>query len=105
MLLRGVSVSYRSSGWSLYPRVSSNDLCTYDPVVSATEISLGDIVFCQIPELMRFQAHIVWEITEDDSTGVVWFLIGNINKRMNGWCNMSQVYGKLVDAVAAPALR
>ena len=28
----GKPVIYRSSGWSLYPRVWSNDLCSYDPV-------------------------------------------------------------------------
>ena len=39
---------YRSSGWSLYPRVSSNDLCTYEPVTSANEVTKDDIVFCQI---------------------------------------------------------
>ena len=30
------TVAYLSSGWSLHPRVSPNDLCTYDPVAGAS---------------------------------------------------------------------
>ena len=32
LLLPGKTVAYRSSGWSLYPRVSPNELCCYMPV-------------------------------------------------------------------------
>ena len=39
----GKPVIYRSSGWSLYPRVWSNELCNYDPVTSADEVHEGDI--------------------------------------------------------------
>ena len=31
-LERGRKVAYRSSGWSCYPAISSNDLCYYAPV-------------------------------------------------------------------------
>ena len=34
----GKPVIYRSSGWSLYPRVWPNDQCTYEPVTSADEV-------------------------------------------------------------------
>ena len=43
----GKSMIYRSSGWSLYPRVWSNDLCSYDPVTSADEVHEDDIVFAR----------------------------------------------------------
>ena len=45
----GKPVIYRSSGWSLYPRVWSNDLCSYDPVTSANEVRFGDIFFLPGP--------------------------------------------------------
>ena len=45
----GKPVVYRSSGWPLYPRVWSNDLCSYDPVTSANEVRFGDIVFLPGP--------------------------------------------------------
>ena len=50
----GKPVVYRSSGWSLWPRVWSNDLCSYDPVTSANEVRCGDIVFCQVQPGDRF---------------------------------------------------
>ena len=55
----GKPVIYRSSGWSLYPRVHSNDLCTYEPVKSADDVQLDDIVFCQVQPGNRFYAHVV----------------------------------------------
>ena len=42
-------VIYRSSGSSLYPRVWSNDLCTYEPVTSIDEVNEDDIVFLRGP--------------------------------------------------------
>ena len=58
-LQRGKPVIYRSSGWSLYPRVWANDQCTYDPVFSADEVYVNDIVFCQVQPGDRFFAHVV----------------------------------------------
>ena len=45
----GKPVMYRSSGWSLYPRVWANDLCSYEPVTSADEVHEDDIVFLPGP--------------------------------------------------------
>ena len=45
----GKPVIYRSSGWSLHPRVWPNDLCTYEPVTSADEVHEDDIVFLPGP--------------------------------------------------------
>ena len=50
----GRPVIYRSSGWSLYPRVWPNDQCTYEPVTSADEVQEDDIVFCQVQPGDRF---------------------------------------------------
>ena len=56
----GKLLIYRSWGWSLYPRVWANDLCTYEPVTSADEVHEDDIVFCcQVQPRDRFYSHLV----------------------------------------------
>ena len=47
-LLKGQTVAYRQSGWSLYPRVHSNDLCCYLPVKFEESVEVDDIVFCTV---------------------------------------------------------
>ena len=58
-LLEGTAVCYRSSGWSLCPRVRSNDQTTYEPVTSADMVQVDDIVSCEVPPANRFYAHLV----------------------------------------------
>ena len=57
--MAGSPVCYRSSGWSLYPRVHCNDQTTYEPVISADQVVVDDIVFCQVRPFDRFYAHLV----------------------------------------------
>ena len=58
-LREGKTVCYRSSGWSLYPRVRPNDLCVYVPVFWGNQVSEGDIVFCKVWPTGWFYAHLV----------------------------------------------
>ena len=58
-LLLGRPVIYRSSGWSLWPKVWSNDQCTFEPVTSADDVNEKDIVFCQVQPGDRFYGHLV----------------------------------------------
>ncbi len=58
-LQAGRQVCYRSSGWSLCPRVKSNDQTTYAPVTSADMVQVDDIVFCEVQTSNRFYAHLV----------------------------------------------
>ena len=94
-LLLGKPVMYRSSGWSLYPRVHPNDQCTYEPVTSANEVNLQDIVFCEVQPGNRLFAHIVTKIEKkgDDLS----FTISNIKGRVNGWCRTGHIYGRLIN--------
>ncbi len=50
---------YRSSGWSLCPRVRSNDQTTYEPVTSADMVQVDGIVFCEVQTSDRFFAYLV----------------------------------------------
>ena len=47
-LKEGRTVAYRSSGWSLYPRVRSGDLCCYKPARFEGQTEEGGIVFCKV---------------------------------------------------------
>ena len=101
-LQAGKPVLYRSSGWSLYPRVHSNDQTTYDPVTSADQVQVDDIVFCQVQPGDRFYAHLVkrkqWECNGFDSSECI-FTISNANGEENGWCRIEHIYGRLVQCL------
>jgi hypothetical protein len=98
-LLAGRAACYRSSGWSLYPRVHNNDLCTYEPVTSADQVEQNDIVFCEVMPRRRFYAHLV---LRKEWGGEQWgmdewfFTISNIKGRENGWTTIDNIYGRLV---------
>ena len=90
----GKPVIYRSSGWSLCPRVWSNDLCTYEPVTSADEVQEDDIVFCQVQPGDRFYGHLVprkWF-----QGGEWYFTISNLKGWSNGWRSIKHIYGRLI---------
>ena len=90
----GKPVIYRSSGWSLYPRVRSNDRCSYEPVTSAHEVHQGDIVFCQVQPGDRFYGHLVSCKWFQD--GEWYFTISNLKGWVNGWCSIKHIYGRLI---------
>ena len=96
-LLNGQHVSFRSSGWSLYPRVHSNDQCTYKPVTAESDVKVDNIVFCQVQPGDRFYAHNVKAIDVWPSTGRTYFTIANLKGRENGWCFIEHIYGKLIE--------
>jgi hypothetical protein len=98
-LLAGHHVCYRSSGWSLYPRVHSNDQCTYAPVTTADEVHEGDIVFCEVQPHWRFYAHHVRKKEWWEGTGQFYFVIASLKGRENGWCYMEHIYGRLVEVI------
>ena len=104
-LLAGRSVIYRSSGWSLYPRISSNDAITLTPVTCEEQIRCnsgpdktdGDIVFCEVQPNDRFYAHLVKEKywSEEYGSGRYVYTISNLSGRPNGWCYFQHIYGKV----------
>ena len=90
----GRPVIYRSSGWSLWPRVGSGDQCTYEPVTSADDVRKTDIVFCQVQPGDLFYAHLVSHKWFQD--GKWYFSISNLNGWLNGWCAIEHIYGRLI---------
>ena len=94
-LKEGRNVFYRSSGWSLYPYVSSGDGCTYTLVTSQKQVQVNDIVFCEVQPGDRFYAHLVLE-AQEGSSGKMRYIIGNASGHQNGWCHIEHIYGRLV---------
>ena len=90
----GRPVIYRSSGWSLHPRVWPNDQCTYEPVTSADDVRKTDIVFCQVQPGDRFYGHLVSCKWFQD--GEWYFTISNLKGREHGWCSINHIYGRLI---------
>ena len=96
-LLAGDTVCYRSSGWSLWPRVSSGDMTTYRPVRSVEQVNIDDIVFCEVQPGSRFYAHLVKEKWWDAWEEKYKFTISNINGFENGHCHIEHIHGILID--------
>ena len=100
-LVAGKNVMYRSSGRSLEPLIYSNDCTTYQPVASADEVKVGDIVFCQVFPSQFFYAHLVKEKWEHEA--IWYFRISNYKTYAqgygptNGWTDIDHIYGKLIE--------
>ena len=98
LLLEGKSIAYRQSGWSLYPRIHSNDLTYYYAVSADSEVEEGDIVFCQVDPGDRYYAHLVKTKEWHYMRGEWLYTISNMEGRPNGTCFIGQIYGKLYRA-------
>ena len=80
----------------------SNDLCFYLPVRFEESVEVNDIVFCEVQPpspggAARFYAHLV-KIKERDlhHPERCWkYWISNLQGRINGWCHLQHIYGKL----------
>ena len=99
-LLSGSTACYRSSGRSLYTRVSCGDMTTYRPVTRAYEVNVGHIVFCELPPNNRFYAHLVSYKWWDTWTDKWKFSITNIDGYENGRCHIEHIYGLLINVEA-----
>ena len=106
----GCSVFYKSSGNSMWPLVRADDACTFHPIQAVTakdgvhsiqkeasEIGVGDIVFCQVQRSQQYYAHIVLEIQDCYYRQEPKYWIGNIQGRVNGWCYREHIFGILVE--------
>jgi len=94
-LQSGFPVAFKSSGDSLWPLIHSGDICEYEPVFKASEVEVGDIVFCQVRPTWRYFAHTIKRKTYDDEKEAWYFTVGNQSGWENGWCWMDTIYGKL----------
>ena len=94
-LQEGKTVAYRQSGWSLWPRVHSNDLCCYLPVRFDLQVGVGDIVFCQVQPQGYYYAHLVKDKEYMADLSCYRYWISNLKGRVNGYTFLQFIYGKL----------
>ncbi|HEX8463024.1 MAG TPA: hypothetical protein VF627_00270 [Abditibacterium sp.] len=87
-LAAGEVVSFREGGNSMTPRIKSRQKCTYAPVNSMDDIKIGDAVFCRVGG--SFFTHLVSAIKGDQVQ------ISNNHGHVNGWTNISHVFGKVI---------
>ena len=93
-LLAGRPVCDRRSDWSMFPRIQSGDLTHYDPVTSADQVMVGDIVFYEVQPGNRFYAHLV---KHKEWNSVEWiFTFSNAKGRGKGSGRLQHIYGRLV---------
>ena len=94
----------------MWPLVQSYDGCTFHPIQAVTakdgvhsiqkeasEIEVGDIVFCQVQRSQQYYSHLVLSIEHDYHAKEPKYWIGNISQRVNGWCFREHIYGILVE--------
>ena len=114
-LEEGCAVFYTSTGDSMWPLVQSYDACTFHPIQAVTaedgihsihsfpkeasEIQVGDVVFCKVQRSDSYFAHLVLRIEwpRYDRIGEPRYVIGNILQHVNGWCHRRHIFGILVD--------
>ena len=94
-LAEGKTVAYRQSGWSLYPRVRSKDLCCYLPVRFEEQVAEDDVVFCRVQPRGYYYAHLVKQIEWDYDLRKFKYWISNLAGKINGHCYIEHIYGKL----------
>ena len=98
------SVQYRSTGWSMYPLIHSEDTCVFEPVCGDPQleqlpIEVSDCVFCEVQPKNHFYAHKVIEIIPSSINKATQYIIGNANGHRNGWCYRRHIYGRLSEAM------
>ena len=86
-LNEGETVQLRPRGNSMQGKIESGQLCTVEPVDSAT-VAVGDIVLCKVNG--REYLHLVKAIQGGR------FQIGNNRGRINGWVSANSIFGKCV---------
>ena len=85
----GLRLSYRSTGHSLSPIISSGMRCHYVPVAANTQLSVQDILLCVVQDLRTLQpnhfAHKIWQIVVLPSFRGTRYMIANAKGYCNGW--------------------
>jgi len=94
-LQSGPPDAFRSGGDSLAPLIKSGDVWEYHPVFEASEVEVGDIVFCQVKPTWRYFVHTIKRKTWDYEKEAWYFTVGKQPGCENSWCWMDEIYGKL----------
>ena len=106
-LREGRPVIFRSESNTLWPRVSSNDLCTFDPVWSEDEVQEDDIFLWAAQPGDRIHTRSVgeklwlYQPCKNAAADQYVYTVSKFKGRENGWCLWRHIYGKLVEVRGA----
>ena len=91
----------RSSGWSLYPRVWSNDLCIFGPVRLGYEVNEGDIVFCKALPQGQYDAYLVRAMEWDNPQQAWAYWISTLSSppKATEYCYLTHICRKLIQVL------
>ena len=91
-LKNGESFYHWEFGDSLSPLIRNREYCLVSPCVPR-DIKRGDCVFCVLHTADGEwpMVHQVWEISDANHNGELWFKIGSTGTSIFGWTN--EVYG------------
>ena len=95
VLSQGKTVAYRSSGWSLWPRVHSGDLCCYLPARAEEQVVMDDIVLCKVQPYEYYCAHLIHSIEWGEAQGTNTCWTSNLKGTINGDCYLEHILGKM----------
>lgn len=87
-LRRGETVSFRPRGDSMTPKIYSGQLVTVEPIGRETFLKDGDIVLCKVAGSQYL--HLISAVGSNDC-----FQISNNHGKVNGWCHISNIFGRL----------
>lgn len=83
-LAAGETVSFRPTGNSMVPRITSGALVTLEPVTSPEQVSVDDIVLCRVSRTFLHR------VAAQNANR---FRIENMRGFVNGWT--STIYGRV----------
>lgn len=84
----GKTVKFRPKGNSMTPRIKSGELCTVCPINQSLKV--GDVVLCKVKGNQYL--HLISAIKNDKL-----FRISNNHGFINGWININNIYGLLIN--------
>ncbi len=74
------------------PRIKHRQKCTYAPVSSHDDVSIGDAVFCKVGS--RYYTHLVKAKIAKGESYI--YQIGNNHGKINGWTTLDKIFGKVI---------
>lgn len=90
-LRAGETVSFREGGNSMTPRIKHRQKCTYAPVASEEDVSVGDAVFCKVGG--SYFTHLVGGVK--GAPGDRLYKITNNHGHTNGWIPVTCIFGRV----------
>ena len=109
-LKAGNPVQFRVKGNSLYPRAHKGDCVIFEPVIYPSTLKVKDIVFCNLPGMVKCCAYMINEVHEPSAESAhdadhdfgrwLEFSIGTQSGHRVGSCYGQNIYGRIVEVLS-----